>query len=133
MHVHIQGRGAGRSSRSVTPLAARPLSVLRHVDLLTNTLLWRHLAPTCPDTLAAFPFADADPCVIAADRPLPHVLFAGAADAFDTRLVSDAADAGRTQVRVVSVPTFATSRTAVLIDISKPDLPATPLAFRAHG
>ena len=113
-------------------LVRRPLSVLRHVDLLTNTLLWRHLAPTAPDTLSAYPFAGVDPFVIAADR-LPHVLFAGAADAFDSRLVADAADPARTQVRIVSVPAFATTRTAVLLDISRPDFPVQPLCFRVAG
>ena len=107
--------------------------MLQHVDLLANTLLWRHLAPTAPDTLAAYPFAGVDPFVISAERGLPHLLFAGAAGAFATRLIADAADAARTQVRLVSVPDFATTRCAVLVDISRPDLPVQPLCFRAAG
>jgi DNA polymerase delta subunit 2 len=31
------------------------------LDALTNTLLWRHMAPTAPDTLTCYPFYEVDP------------------------------------------------------------------------
>ena len=32
--------------------------------LLANTCMWRHLAPTAPDTLASYPFSEMDPFVM---------------------------------------------------------------------
>lgn len=111
-------------------LAHEPLSVMRHVDILVNTLFWRHMAPTCPDTLSAYPFAEIDPFVLDPTR-LPHIFFSGGAPSFDTRLVSDKRDPASTQVRVISVPDFIRTKTAVLVDISKPDLPVQPVRFSA--
>jgi hypothetical protein len=125
-----EGDGADDREARAARLKEDPLSILRHVDILTNTLYWRHLAPTCPDTLASYPFFDVDPFALDPCR-LPHVLFAGGASAFATRLVRDPADPVNTQVRVVSVPDFCRSRTAVLVDISRPDLPAQAVSFRA--
>lgn len=34
------------------------------IDVLTNTLYWRHMAPTAPDTLSCYPFSELDPFVI---------------------------------------------------------------------
>ena len=85
------GAGAGAEARSQHhgddgESIARRLS---HVDILTNTLMWRHLAPTAPDTLGCYPHIDADPFVIDAEH-IPHLLFAGGAPAFGTRLVRTA-------------------------------------------
>jgi DNA polymerase alpha/epsilon subunit B len=112
-------------------LAHDPLGsgILSHTDILTNTLFWRHMAPTCPDTLSAYPFADIDPFVSDPTR-LPHLLFAGGAPTFDTRLVYDKSDPQNTQVRVVSIPDFIRTKTVVLVDISKPELPVQPICFK---
>lgn len=53
------------------------------LDLLAKTLSWRHMAPTAPDTLTCYPFADEDPFVL---QQCPHIMFAGNQPAFDTRL-----------------------------------------------
>jgi DNA polymerase delta subunit 2 len=52
------------------------------------TLRWRHLAPTAPDTLACYPFADADPFVL---QECPHVYAAGGQPEFGTRVADGAA------------------------------------------
>ena len=64
--------------------------VLRHSDLGSGVeamelcLKYRHLAPTCPDTLTCFPFDQSDPFVL---EDTPHIFFAGNQPCFDTRLL----------------------------------------------
>lgn len=99
-------------------------SSMSTLDLLTNTLYWRHLAPTAPDTLACHPFTDTDPFIIA---QLPNLYFAGQQKGYGSRLVTDAS--GQTKVRVVCVPDFCHTHTAVLVDISSPNLDTEPICF----
>lgn len=54
------------------------------LDLLAQTLTWRHLAPTAPDTLTCYPFADDDPFVM---QQCPHVMFAGNQPQYETRMM----------------------------------------------
>jgi DNA polymerase delta subunit 2 len=54
------------------------------LDLLSKTLTWRHLAPTAPDTLTCYPFADDDPFVL---QQTPHILFAANQPQFETRVM----------------------------------------------
>lgn len=79
-------------SRSLPRAAAAAALALalqrRRLDLLADCLAWRHLCPTAPDTLAAYPFADDDPFVMTA---CPHVLFAGNQPAYESRLHTGAA------------------------------------------
>lgn len=101
------------------------------LDALVNTLAWRHLAPTAPDTLTCYPFYDVDPFVID-DAHVPHLMFSGGSRAFDSCWVPGAeagagADAGG--VRVVAVPTFWSSHTAVLVNLRAPTLDAEAIVF----
>lgn len=57
------------------------------LDLMENTLRWRHLAPTAPDTLTCYPYSSDDPFVLA---ECPHVYVAGNQPEFGTRLVAGA-------------------------------------------
>jgi DNA polymerase delta subunit 2 len=57
---------------------------------MESTLRWRHLAPTAPDTLTCYPFADDDPFVLEA---CPHVYVAGNQPEFATRVATGAAAA----------------------------------------
>ncbi len=54
------------------------------LDMLEQTLQWRHMAPTAPDTLTCYPFATKDPMVIS---ECPHIYFAGGQPEFATRLL----------------------------------------------
>lgn len=80
--------------------------------ILGKLLQWRHLAPTAPDTLAAYPYHMEDPFIMAAT---PHVLFAGGQPAFATSLVEG--EGGGPATRVVAVPNFATTGCVVLINL----------------
>lgn len=93
----------------------------RPVAALTQTLTWQHLAPGAPDTLACYPFKDRDPFVI---ESTPRVYFAGCQDAFGYARVKYASGE---DTLVVSVPKFAKTGTAVLVDVES--LECKPIIF----
>jgi DNA polymerase delta subunit 2 len=89
--------------------------------VLERLLRWRHLAPTAPDTLAAYPYFDADPFIM---DSTPHVLFAGGQPAFGSRLVRGE---GGQVTRCVAVPDFSASGCVVLVNLATLD--CHPLRF----
>ena len=80
-------------------------------DVLERLLMWRHLIPTAPDTLASYPYVDSDPFIM---EEAPHVLFAGGQPSFGTALVKGSEGQ---EVRVVSVPDFSSTGTMVLVNL----------------
>jgi hypothetical protein len=121
------GAGAGAAARAAAgPDGVSVMGRLSPLDLLHNTLLWRHLAPTAPDTLPCYPFQESDPFVLD-DGSLPHLLFTGNARAYGSRLVGDAA--GAVRVRLVAVPPFWATGTAVLVNLRSPTLETQPVVF----
>lgn len=100
-------------------------------QVLVNTLLWRHMAPTAPDTLPCYPFSDADPFVIGgcggggSTHPVPDFFFSGGARGLGTRVVRD----GARSVRVVCVPDFSQTATAVLVDLDSANCDVSPITF----
>ena len=84
--------------------------------MLEATLLWRHLAPTAPDTMRCHPFTDDDPFYI---NSVPNVYFAGNMNRFDTKLVLN--EKTKTLVRLVTVPKFCETQKVVLINIDTLD------------
>lgn len=81
------------------------------LTLMEYTLKWRHMAPTCPDTLWSYPFHDTDPFVL---RECPHIYAVGNQQQFQTSVVND----GETSVRLVTIPKFIETGEIVLVDIS---------------
>ena len=61
------------------------------------------------------------------DAHLPHLVFAGNAPCYGSRLVGDAT--GAVRVRLVTVPSFWSSRTAVLVNLRSPTLDTQPVVF----
>ena len=90
---------------------------------LVETLHFRHIAPTAPDTLGCLPFTTADPFVLA-DKQCPHVYFAANQPAFADALVEG--PEGQ-RVRVVTVPDFGATRTIVLVNLRT--LECSPVTF----
>jgi DNA polymerase delta subunit 2 len=97
----------------------KPTSRLR---CLEDTLRWRHLAPTAPDTLGCYPFEDQDPFVI---HSCPHVYFAGNQPEFDTSLIEGE---GGQLTRLILVPSFAETKTIVLLNLDTLD--CHPIKFQ---
>lgn len=106
----------GTAGQNVDNLAVLTAGADR-LTLLQRTYEWRHVAPSAPDTLGCFPTDDRDRLVLGADGvPLPHVYFAGNQPAFATRVAEDPHTHAR--VRLVLVPDFARTGTAVLVDLA---------------
>lgn len=120
------GENSGESQlNKVGPSGERVLDIL---ELMVNN---RHLAPTCPDTLASYPFADGvDPFVL---TTTPHIFFAGNQREFASRLLKaphgqgqrpsegsmdiDGVRGGEKTVRAVSVPRFDETGQVVLVNL----------------
>jgi len=91
--------------------------------MAANTLRWRHVAPTAPDTLACFPYHESDPFII---ETCPHVYFAGCQPEFAAGTVGGGPGGGPA-VRIVLVPSFADTGVAVLVNLRT--LACRPISF----
>ena len=87
---------------------ASPVSKLRYL------LEARHLCPTAPDTLRCFPFREDDPFVI---ERAPDVLFAGCQPCYGEETIFQHKNSRESAVKLISVPTFAKTRSIVLLDL----------------
>jgi len=110
----------GTAGQNIDDLA-RYSSAPARIDFLENTLRWRNIAPSAPDTLGCYPFDSKDPFVI---EECPHIYFAGNQPQFETRLVEG--DRGQ-RVRLVLLPSFALTGTIVLVNIGTLDV--HPITF----
>ncbi|CAK9803682.1 DNA polymerase delta subunit 2 [Anthophora plagiata] len=88
---------------------------------LERTLLWRHYAPTAPDTVPAYPSSNIDPFVI---TECPDIYFAGNMDKYDTKLLT--ADEEQV-IRLICIPKFSETQTGVLVNLQ--DLKTWPISF----
>lgn len=79
--------------------------------MMERTLSWRHVAPTCPDTLWSYPFQNIDPFVL---EKCPEVYFVGNQPRFETCLVEGSKGQ---RCRMVAVPKFAETGEVVLVDL----------------
>lgn len=101
------------------------------LDILEMLVTNRHLAPTCPDTLGAYPFTEMDPFVM---EESPHVMFVGNQKEFATRVMKidaaiaplqstaesmdiDRANEG-SSIRLISIPRFDKTGQAVFVDLN---------------
>jgi len=84
---------------------------------LEDTLYYRHLAPTAPDSLSSYPFAGSDPFVLDNDQPVPTVLFSGGASYFATSLATRQSDPSCGNTRIVALPSFAQTGIAIIVDL----------------
>lgn len=86
---------------------------------------WRNIAPTAPDTLGCYPYQGKDPFVL--DQS-PHLFVVGNQPTFATKLVQE----GDVRIRLISLPAFVTTGTAVLVDINSPTLETQSISFRVQ-
>ncbi|KAI9595367.1 DNA polymerase alpha/epsilon subunit B-domain-containing protein [Syncephalis fuscata] len=91
------------------------------LDLAVSSLTWRHMAPTAPDTLWCYPFADKDPFII---EECPSIYFIGNQTEYDTQLVEGSEGQ---RVRVVTLPSFAETGMVILVNLSTLDCHAVSL------
>uniref|UniRef100_A0A1B0BHL7 DNA polymerase delta small subunit n=1 Tax=Glossina palpalis gambiensis TaxID=67801 RepID=A0A1B0BHL7_9MUSC len=103
-------RVLGTSGQNISDLL-RSTALEKPMDALRKTLIWGHLTPTAPDTLACYPYVDTDPFII---RECPHIYFAGNCDEFSTTL-QKGLDGQKT--RLVCVPSFAKTQSIAVVDL----------------
>ncbi|KAK9716935.1 DNA polymerase delta small subunit Cdc1 [Basidiobolus ranarum] len=94
------------------------------LGMAVKTLLWRHVAPTAPDTLWCYPFQESDPFVM---QECPHVYFIGNQPEFSNQLVEGP---DGQQTRVILVPKFSETSTIVLVNLSTHE--CHPISFNAE-
>ncbi|XP_031826588.2 DNA polymerase delta subunit 2 [Nomia melanderi] len=82
---------------------------------LEKTLLWRHMCPTAPDTLLACPYYEKDLFIM---TECPDIYFVGNTEKFETKLWKG--NENQT-IRLISVPSFSTTHTAVIVDLENLD------------
>lgn len=114
----------GTSGQNVNDLMK--FADLSQMETLKCTLDWGHISPTCPDTLASYPFTDNDPFVVA--PAYPHVYFAGNTKSFETELynVKD-----KVNVRLVCVPKFSDTQIVAVINLATLD--CYPVSFKINA
>lgn len=93
--------------RLFSKMADKPTSCLKAL------MEMQHICPTSPDTLRSFPFREDDPFVVGR---APHVFFAGCQPAYGEELLTQDKSADSI-LKLVSVPTFALTRSIVLLDV----------------
>lgn len=91
-------------SKDITPL-----------EWLEKSISWRHMCPTAPDTLPAYPFFEKDLFIM---KTCPDIYFTGNAPKYETKLWKG--KKGEV-IRLVCIPSFVTSHAAVLIDLNSLD------------
>lgn len=105
---------------------------LQPMEALKSTLNWGHIAPTCPDTLASYPFTDTDPFVL---DEYPHLYFAGNTAKFETELFTlgedDDDEEKQVKTRLVCVPRFCDTQSVVVVNLK--NLDCYEVSFKVHG
>lgn len=106
---HILGT-SGQNVLDITKFAE-----MTAMEGLRATMKWGHMAPTCPDTLASYPFTDTDPFVLEA---YPHIYFAGNCPEFETELFSlGQREDEEVNIRLVCVPRFCDTQSVAVVNL----------------
>ncbi|XP_045541740.1 DNA polymerase delta subunit 2-like isoform X3 [Papilio machaon] len=85
------------------------------LEIMRRTLQWRHLAPTCPDTVPCTPCIETDPFTI---YNCPAIYFSGNCREFATDL-HKGADGQVT--RIVCIPDFCDKQTIAIVNLANLD------------
>ncbi|KAF9466421.1 DNA polymerase alpha/epsilon subunit B-domain-containing protein [Collybia nuda] len=87
------------------------------LSILEDTLRWRHMAPTAPDTLWCHPYFSGDPFVI---PETPDLYVIGNQKRFATKMVTNQDEnngSKRISCRIIMVPEFSRTGTLVLVNL----------------
>ncbi|KAF0463392.1 DNA polymerase alpha/epsilon subunit B-domain-containing protein [Gigaspora margarita] len=104
----------GTSGQTIDDIAKYVESEDR-LKLTEQTLYWRHIAPTTPDTLWCHPFRDYDPFIM---KQTPHVYFVGNQKEFATTIIKGPE---QQSIRLISLPSFSETGNIVLVNLKNLD------------
>ncbi|XP_014614504.1 PREDICTED: DNA polymerase delta subunit 2-like isoform X1 [Polistes canadensis] len=119
-------------SRIIAGSSGQPIQDIMKVDnilnntpleWLENTLYWRHYAPTGSNSLPSYPYFQNDPFII---KECLDIYFVGNMEKYETKVICDEGHV----VRLVCIPNFSKTRTAVLLDLE--NLETFPISFEAN-
>ena len=102
-----------------------PDEQIDRLGMARDTLRWRHLAPTAPDTLWCYPYFDRDPFAL---KQSPHVYLVGNQPQFATDLMEDE---NGLPIRLVLVPRFVDTQTIAVMNTKT--LEVKSVSFRMAG
>ncbi|XP_076658903.1 DNA polymerase delta subunit 2 [Halictus rubicundus] len=113
----VEGRQVvGNSGQSIEDIIkASGETDISTIEWLERTLLWRHMCPTAPDTLSACPYYKEDLFIM---KECPDIYFVGNSEKYETKLWKGNENQ---VVRLISVPRFSTTHTAVIVDLENLD------------
>ncbi|XP_032234373.2 DNA polymerase delta subunit 2 [Nematostella vectensis] len=103
-------RVLGTSGQNVSDIS-KVTTFDNSMDILEQNMVCSHLAPTAPDTLDCYPYADQDPFIL---EKCPHVYFASNQPSYQSKVLTGD---NKQRVLLVAVPAFATSKTCALINL----------------
>ena len=93
------------------------------IESMESMMQWGTMCPTAPNTLACYPFREADPFIL---TETPHCFVAFNQPTFSSKLVELPS---QSFCRLITVPSFAQSGLLVLVNIHSPTLEATTVKF----
>lgn len=89
-----------------------PVDSLEHrLDLMECTMRWQNIIPTAPDTLGCYPYKTDDPFIL---EEWPHIYAVGNQPQYGSK---DIEMYGKTNIKLISVPTFSTTGQIVLLNL----------------
>ncbi|KAM3966142.1 DNA polymerase delta subunit 2 [Aphomia sociella] len=86
-------------------------NISNSLEVMRKTLEWRHMAPTCPDTVPCTPCIETDPFII---QNCPAIYFSGNCEEFATDVYKG--DDGQ-RVRLVCLPDFGATKTMAVVNL----------------
>ncbi|XP_050433902.1 DNA polymerase delta subunit 2 [Adelges cooleyi] len=95
------------------------------LDIMGKILEWGHQIPSAPDTLPCYPFEGQDPFII---KDMPNVFFVSNQPSYQTSLKENSSG---TTTRLICVPSFSTTQTCVLLNLTT--LECQPLSFKTFA
>ena len=99
------------------------------IQMAENSLKWRHMAPTAPDTLWCHPYFDLEPFILPVT---PDFYVIGNQPEFSTELIEEENEfEGKRRCRIVLVPEF--SKTGALVLVNLRTLEATCTRIGTKG
>ncbi|XP_067642885.1 DNA polymerase delta subunit 2 [Eurosta solidaginis] len=85
------------------------------LEALRRTLIWGHIAPTAPDTLACYPYVKSDPFIL---HECPHIYFTANCSSLQTEIHKGPKEQ---TTRLICIPSFYKTKSIAVVDLETLD------------